>query len=741
MLFSSETTEDALHLALRYLAGIDQTGKAGGHVYLSRPDFRIGKRLAERDSLDEVDRQIAFGIVRRYKAKLEAAGHSLEQMKPQGMKRKPRKRVEAGADGWQLFFPYDPELTKATRIFPERKFVDADKASNRFWQIAYSKAAAEVLADFAVEHRFYLTEKAQGKLDQELKFERQPRPMRADRRVRLGLNAKGQESFFLIWEYSPDLYRAVINIPGARFWAEEAAGKPWVVSLEQHARVERLANEFGFVVETNAEARLRTLRAEVEAQERRVRLEKQAMQTAMQSLESTKIDGKPLFRHQKEGVRIMADWGNAILGDHMGLGKTRTAMKLAECYQRAFGFRVFILCPVGLRNDWRLEAWRQKVDVEIYSWAKLPPVPNVPFILIADEAHYAQNMIAIRTQRFLELARSEQCKGRFCLTGTPMRGSRPVNIFPLLYACGHRLGQDFKAFQLRYCNAHWEQKGKNGRELWDNTGAAYLDELKKDLGDILLQRTKAECLDLPAKTRIIRPVALTPEDAAAYESVLAKCQETYNRRVKEGIISDDASDLVLLGNMRMASSMSKVSAAVEIAEEVLEQGGSIILFTEFAPSAEKLAELLRERNIATELLTGDVPGAKRAAMVERFQAKKSRAWVSTIKAGGVGLTLTAANVSVLLDRPWMIDDAEQAEDRIHRPGQNWPCSVYWLQAHAVDRKIDARLFAQLELREKVLKSGQVATKVLSLKELAHEIVQEAFSGPDAGLLGKMNTHV
>lgn len=112
-----------------------------------------------------------------------------------------------------------------------------------------------------------------------------------------------------------------------------------------------------------------------------------------------------------------------------------------------------------------------------------------------------------------------------------------------------------------------------------------------------------------------------------------------------------------------------MGAAIKYTAELLEQGQAVVIFTEYLESAKALYTALSEIS-PCELLTGETKQEERQAIVDRFQAGISKVFIGTIKAGGVGLTLTAANQVILIDRPWTPGDAEQAEDRCYRIGQN-----------------------------------------------------------------------
>ncbi|MFM7793031.1 MAG: SNF2-related protein, partial [Microcystis panniformis] len=96
------------------------------------------------------------------------------------------------------------------------------------------------------------------------------------------------------------------------------------------------------------------------------------------------------------------------------------------------------------------------------------------YLVIADEAHYAQNENSKRTKELKALADHENCLGTWLLTGTPIKNGRPINLFPLLQITQHPLAADSWEFQKYYCNAHHKAVGT--KSIWDNTGAAHLDE-------------------------------------------------------------------------------------------------------------------------------------------------------------------------------------------------------------------------------------------------------------------------
>ena len=164
-------------------------------------------------------------------------------------------------------------------------------------------------------------------------------------------------------------------------------------------------------------------------------------------------DGRHLFAHQRAAVRWLLARRGAVLADAMGLGKTLTALVAARALVREAACRIVVVAPSGLHAHWRQEAAALQLRLELLSWAQLPTdLPEAGTVLIADEAHYAQNISSQRTRAFLRLSRHPRLRVAWLLTGTPMKNGRPAQLFPLLAAIGHPLAHDQRAFEERYCH-------------------------------------------------------------------------------------------------------------------------------------------------------------------------------------------------------------------------------------------------------------------------------------------------
>lgn len=439
-------------------------------------------------------------------------------------------------------------------------------------------------------------------------------------------------------------------------------------------------------------------------------------------LEKPLTNGLTLFAHQRESVIRMIKNHRQILALDMGLGKTLTALITAKLFQQKYNWSVIVVCPVSLGGNWKRDALGLGVKIEIHSWAKVPVPPMGNYILICDEAHYAQSgSKSQRGQRFLTLAKSSFCRIAYLLTGTPIKNGRPINLLPLLEAVKHPLAQDKTYFHLRYCDAK-----KTPWSRWDTSGVSNLPELYERTKDAMIRKTKAECLDLPDKLRILREVELSAKAKAIYDETLSDLRQQYLERVADGTINGGSESFVLFGQLRQAGSIAKVETALEIAQEILEEKQQLVIFTEFRKSLQLIYEELSKLT-RCEILHGQIDKDERPKMVDRFQSGESKVFISTIGAGGVGLTLTKAQTVLLVDRPLTPGDAEQAEDRCHRIGQKSNVTCIWLQYGEVDTKVDIILQEKSKNIEAILTGLEDKSNIqFSSHKLAMQLLPKLF---------------
>jgi len=421
-----------------------------------------------------------------------------------------------------------------------------------------------------------------------------------------------------------------------------------------------------------------------------------------------------LLHHQQGG-----EYSGGILADDMGLGKSIEALAAAKILYDYYQCQVLVICPVSLVENWQREAKRVGIKIAAYSnhYRKIPQPPDKPYIAIADEAHSFQNPKAARTKKIKELALAKNCIASWLLTGTPIKNGSPINLFPLLEMCQHELAEDRQHYINRYCDPTRRQYGN--KSVWDITGAANLDELATKTKDILLRRTKQECLtELPEKMRLYKEIELETKERKAYQRRFKELLADYHQRLKLGKVKEGAEALITLNYLRSLNSEFKLPTVINLVEELLEQKQQVVVFFEFVEPAKSLQKMF---NSVSELLIGSTKD--RQGAVDRFQNGSSKLFIGTFKAGGVGITLTAASNVILVDRPWTPGDTEQAEDRCYRLGQQNAVFVNWLRLGEVDRAIDNLLQDKQKNIDLVLNDRTKRKEIQSLNEFAKKLIK------------------
>lgn len=546
----------------------------------------------------------------------------------------------------------------------------------KYWSVPETMVA-EVRV-YAEKHSFSLDAVAEEKIEEYLSKNgngKRPRTV-----VDWIADAKGKgvvelrdEGFVVTFPHNPVVQQYAETIPGVKIYSKGGDTRVFITDLSVRylaAMIER------YSIPTPEPVRER-ITALMEPIDR---------EPVVPDVESPLKDGRKLFAHQREDAVRLARGRRLIVGNEMGTGKTLTALVAAKAFCDApYGARIIIVCPASMKLTWERESYAVGLRrYYITSWAKIPDASHDlfqrdKFVLIADEAHYAQaGTSTTRGKKFLALAAHENCIACWPLTGTPMKNGNPANIFPLLRAVRHPVAQNEAQYRRLYC-------GLNGytRANWGSGEATNLDVLHDQIADALIQRKKAECLDLPEKLRVMYAVEETAAIKRVYEE---KLRQYIGEHMDIHELGARPGDLAILTFDRHAVSHAKLDSTAELAQEVLSEGRPVVIFTSFVDTARLLAQRLQDAN--SSFMAGETPLPERDRLVSLFQEGATRVFVSTVGAGGVGLTLTAASDVIMHDRPWTPGDTVQAEDRLHRIGQRNAVTAYWMQYGSIDRHID-----------------------------------------------------
>lgn len=466
-----------------------------------------------------------------------------------------------------------------------------------------------------------------------------------------------------------------------------------------------------------------------------------------------------LFEHQKAGIEFLKKTRKAILADEMGLGKTRQAVIAAN----DVGKGVLVVCPASLKINWQREILSVYPEqaVKIHDSGRTPQVARWHIInydvlekkqdeilelirggvdtLILDESHYIKGK-SLRSAVIVGGNAKKKSKAGdtkvkfdgiaklmqnvFCLTGTPLL-NRPIELFNQLKAVGHHLGEKRIYFAKRYCGAYTKmiyRAGYGPMYFMDESGATNLDELRELIKPVMLRRMKKEALDLPPKIVSIMEVELSDEWQKAYNTAWEK----YIAFLKENPVPDKnigniilARQLVEIQKLKQVCSQAKVDRIVRDVENAVEQDQKVIIFSQYTQTIKILAERLNEHKAVT--LTGDDDMQERQKAVDRFQGDPAtKVFIANIKAGGVGLNITAAGIVMFADMEWSPEIHSQAEDRAHRIGQGGTVNVYYYVAPGtIEDDIVDILNAKRGSIERVLSDGEDRIGKI-------ESIQEAF---------------
>ncbi len=413
---------------------------------------------------------------------------------------------------------------------------------------------------------------------------------------------------------------------------------------------------------------------------------------------------------------------NGILADDMGLGKTLQTLAhiLIEKQAGRLTKPAIVVAPTSLMGNWRREAARFTPDLRVQiihgndrhkHFEHLDAydliLTTYPLIvrdeeqylrhtfhyLILDEAQAIKNAASRTTQVIYTL----KAQHRLCLTGTPLE-----NHLGELWSMYHFLMPGFLGAHdkfTRLFRTPIEKQGDAGRQ----------QQLRQRVLPFMLRRTKElVASELPPKTEIIRSVALDGKQRDLYETVRlamdSKLQEEIGKKgfARSHIMILDAllklrqvccdPRLVKLDKAKKVQQSAKLELLMTLLPEMLEEGRKVLLFSQFTSMLALIEEELLAANIVYAKLTGQTKN--RDDVIAHFQEGEAKVFLISLKAGGTGLNLTAADTVIHYDPWWNPAAEQQATDRAYRIGQDKPVFVYKLITEdTVEEKI-------LKLQEK-----------------------------------------
>ncbi len=456
-----------------------------------------------------------------------------------------------------------------------------------------------------------------------------------------------------------------------------------------------------------------------------------------------------LREYQKEGFEWLARLAHmkagACLADDMGLGKT--IQILALLLLRAPDGPALVAAPTSVCPNWLLEAARfaptlnmreyrtgsreeildglGAFDVVVASYGMLQrkegPLQKISWhTVVLDEAQAIKNSGTKRSAAAMNL----QGDFRIIATGTPME-NHPGELWNLFRFLNPGLLGSKESFNRRFAAPIVKNDDKDARS-----------RLKKILRPFLLRRTKDQVLrELPPKTEITLRVEMDPEERGLYEAV----RRSALSRISSGQSGEDQRFVILAELMKLRRvccspsllfpekdfPSAKLKAFGEILNDLLENGHRSLVFSQFVDHLSILRAYLDGKGISYAYLDGSTPSEERKRQVASFQGGDKSCFLISLRAGGTGLNLTAADYVIHMDPWWNPAVEDQASDRVHRIGQERPVTVYRIVAKdTIEEKIfDLHAFKR-DLAESLLE-GTDRIHRFSLEEVASLIREDS----------------
>lgn len=548
--------------------------------------------------------------------------------------------------------------------------------------------------------------------------------------------ALSEEGFAVTFPYDPVVVAAVKLIPGRR---PNPSTWVWTVPCTQDSieALARFAHQHKFSITKEALSRMQNARAQF-AQNI------QASRASFAEIEVPGLGGE-LFPFQKAGVAYAVRSKRTFIADEMGLGKTCQALATIQ-YLNAYP--ALVICPASVKLFWGRETrkWLPGKSVAVLNGSDTGDYRTAEVVVInydvlkkwmshlqairfqaivLDEIHFVKSHTAQRTKFSRELAKNVPI--RLGLSGTPIV-NRPKELISQLQILG-RLEEmgGFWHFSHYFCNAVRDKWGLN------LDGASNLPELNQKLRSLcFIRRKKQDVLkELPEKRKAILPVEISnwPEyrkaekefiswlwnKAAEDQEFLGSIQHLSEKEQALAIHQHQVStverarraeQLVKVEKLKALAAEGKMKAVIEWVEDFLETGEKLVIFGHHRATVRKLASTFQAPSI-----TGDTPVPKRQEAIDCFQSDPScKLIVLNIRAGGIGITLTAASHVLFVEQDWTPAAHDQAEDRLHRIGQySSVLAWYMLGRDTIDEQIHALIAQKREIVNQATEGEQVAS--------------------------------
>lgn len=431
-------------------------------------------------------------------------------------------------------------------------------------------------------------------------------------------------------------------------------------------------------------------------------------------------------------LRRLAEWGvGGVLADDMGLGKT--LQTLAVLLDRASEGPALVIAPTSVGFNWVRETERFAPDLKVHLYRETDRQEFLGTIgpgdlvvcsyglamrdeaalskvewgtVVMDEAQAVKNSRSKTSQAIGNL----NAKWIVALTGTPVE-NHLGELWSLFHLVSPGVFGGWENFRKRYALPIEKHADDEARM-----------SLSTRLQPFILRRTKAEVLkELPPRTEMNLYVDLSPEERDQYDRIRLSAIGEVDQIASLSAVQDQRFKLLALltrlrqfachpgiVNKQWTGSSAKLDHLCQVLEDLKEEGHRALIFSQFTQHLALIRKALDERQITYEYLDGSTPAAARQQRVDDFQNGTANAFLISLKAGGTGLNLTAADYVIHMDPWWNPAVEDQATDRAHRIGQDKPVMVY-----------------------RIIARGTIEEEILSLHDSKRDLVAGVLEGTTA----------
>jgi len=400
---------------------------------------------------------------------------------------------------------------------------------------------------------------------------------------------------------------------------------------------------------------------------------------------------------------------------------------------------VLIVCPASVKYNWESEItkWISNPSVQVVNGFK-GELENTDFTIVNydlmakreeqlldmgfklcvfDESHYLKNRQAKRTKASLNIGK--QSDSVLCLSGTAIT-SRPEEYFTTLNLLRPIDFPSWLKYVQRYCDAFHNGYG------WDTRGSSNTDELHAITRDFVIRRLKKEVMEeLPDKMRQEFTVEPTVQGMKSYKDLQSSWLDEYrihkqNNTLPAGFV------LNMLTDLRHHCGLLKAGPSVDwITQYSHSTGKPIVVYTHHNDVMSQVCEMLEDANLIVETISGSITAQKRQQTIESFQRGEVDVLVCNILAANVGITLTAADTVLFVEREWVPATEEQAEDRVNRIGQEaqYVHAVYLRVSNTIDERFAHIVAQKREVVKGVLDGGEGEQRHKIAKELLLQMIE------------------